>query len=97
MEKNTKYVIVFDHKSAKDELSVGELKNILQFLEESDVTAEMFQSMEKKSVFGAIADKLSALTDKAEEYRDMLDGFIAEADALLDELGGDDDDWDDEE
>jgi len=35
------------------------------------------------------------LTDKAEEYRDRLDSFIQEADALLDTLSDLDACWDD--
>ncbi|MGE4354812.1 MAG: hypothetical protein AB7D36_12105 [Oscillospiraceae bacterium] len=97
MANNTKFVIIYDHKNPKDELSFDDLKNVLQFLEESDVTTEAFQNMEKKTVFGGVANRLSALTDKAEEYRVMLENFIAEADALIDEMNGVDDEQDDEE
>lgn len=64
MANNTKFVIIYDHKNPKDELSFDDLKNVLQFLEESDVTTEAFQNMEKKTVFGGVANRLSALTDK---------------------------------
>ena len=97
MANNTKFVIIYDHSNPRDELSCDDLKNVLQFLEESDVTTEALQSMERKAVFGSVANKLAALTDKAEEYRLMLENFIAEADALLDELNGADDDQDEEE
>ena len=112
MENNTKYVIIFDHDNPKKELSFADLKNVLQFLEESDVLTETFQSMAEKLAdtpraavntapelpdFCSLADTLMELTDKAEEYRDKLNSFIQEADEVLETLSDLDAYWDDAE
>ena len=110
MENNTKYVIIFDHTAPEKELSFSDLKKVVQFMEESEVLTKAFQDMaeqvndvplaghratRKRPDFCALADALMELTDKAEEYRDRLDSFIQEADALLDTLSDLDACWDD--
>lgn len=111
MENNTKFVIIFDHADPEKELSLNDLKKVVQFMEESEVLTKAFQDMaeqvndvplaghraaRKQPDFCALADALMELTDKAEEYRNRLDSFIQEADALLDTLGDLDACWDDE-
>ena len=110
MENNTKYVIIFDHADPGEELSFSDLKKVVQFMEESEVLTKTFRDMaeqvnevplaghratRKRPDFCALADALMELTDKAEEYRDRLDSFIQEADALLDTLSDLDACWDD--
>lgn len=110
MENYTKYVIIFDHANPEEELSFSDLKKVVQFMEESEVLTKAFQDMaeqvnevphaghratRKRPDFCGLADALMELTDKAEEYRDRLDSFIQEADALLDTLSDLDACWDD--
>ena len=110
MENNTKFVIIFDHADPEEELSFSDLEKVLRFMEESEVLTETFQDMaekvnavplsggraaKKQPDFCGLADALMELTDKAEEYRNRLDSFIQEADALLDTLGDLDACWDD--
>lgn len=112
MENNTRYVIIFDHNNPKSELSFADLEKVMQFLEESDVLTETFGRMEEKLEdvphvamqgaverpdFCALADTLMEVTDKAEEYRDKLNSFIQEADAVLELLSDLDAGWDDVE
>lgn len=108
MENNTKYVIIFDHADPKKELSFDDLTKVVQFMEESEVLTNAFRDMaeqvndvplagrratRKRPDFCSLADALMELTDKAEEYRDRLDSFIQEADALLDTLSDLDSCW----
>ena len=94
MENNTKYVIIFDHANPGEELSFNDLKKDMAE-QVNEVPLAGHRATRKRPDFCGLADALMELTDKAEEYRDRLDSFIQEADALLDTLSDLDACWDD--
>lgn len=113
MENNTKYVIIVDHDKAKGELSFDQLRSVLQFMEESELVTKTFHAMAEQLDttqredmmreameplnIPVLYEKLSDVADKAEEYRDSLNDFIQEADALLEKLSDLDAYWNDRE
>lgn len=86
MDKNTKYIIICDQADPVQTLSPDDLKNVLQLLEESGAMNAATKA--ERPALDTLADKLIALADSAEEYRDLLNDFITEADALLEEISG---------
>ncbi|MDD4509778.1 MAG: hypothetical protein PHY23_02520 [Oscillospiraceae bacterium] len=100
MDNSTNCIIICDQTDPTQPISFEAFTRALQFLEENGLLNTSAAEKPEKSApdLNAFAQRLIELTDMAEEYREMLDSFIAQADQLLDELGGmDDDDWDDEE
>lgn len=98
MNKKTEYIILCEQADNSQPISYEAFMGVLKFLEEHGLLNTDALDVPKKPTpdLDTFAERLIELTDRAEEYRDMLEGFIAQADALLDELDGEvDDDWDD--
>lgn len=110
MQEKAKCVIVVSPTEGGGPLSPDALRRVLKLLSESETLGDAFHGMAEKLEatpreavaqskeapdFGGLAETLIELADKAEEYRDKLNGFIAEADELLETLSDLDAYWDD--
>lgn len=85
---NRKYIIIVDQNEPEQVCPAHTVERIVRFMEESGVFEPDYTvgEPEMESPLDRFAHSLIMLTDQAELYRDMLNYFIDEADALLEEL-----------